>query len=171
MQSIWKELEIILSGVAPSVVTTLNEPATKQEIVILEDLTGYSLPAELKEYLSIHNGQNDPSRLETLCEEGTLLPVGAIVETYNMLNEINESGDLSDGEWWNRKFLPLTDGEGDHLSIDLESGELVMHVHDSEIEYGIANTLTDWFREKLSVFKEGRYKIDDGFIDYWVTGS
>ena len=171
MNETWMKIEGYLSDNVPSVIETLNNPATESEIMALEEAVGYSLPDDFRSFLLVHNGQEDPSRLQTLCEEGTLLSTRAIIETYKMLNEINESNEVGPVEWWGRKYLPITDCEGDHLSIDLESGEIVMHVHDSEIERGISNSFKEWFISKLAVFEEGKFSVDDGYLDYWEFSS
>ncbi len=171
MNQVWREIEEFLKANVPSVIETLNPPATESEILELEGEVGYSIPNDFKAFLLVHNGQEDPSRLQTLCEEGNLLSIQATIETYRMLNEINESDSVGPVEWWARKYLPVTDCEGDHLSIDLESGKIVMHVHDSEIERGIANSFTEWFDSKLAIFKEGKFSVDEGYLDYWEFSS
>jgi len=171
MNEIWQQIEEYLKASVPTVIETLNPPATEVEIQELEKELGHSIPNDFKNYLLVHNGQNDPTRLQILCEEGTLLSTEAIIDTYRMLNEINESNDIGNIEWWSRKYMPITDCEGDHLSIDLESGEVVMHVHDSGIEKGIANSFSEWINYKLLIFREGKYSVDDGYLDYWEYSS
>ena len=171
MNQVWKEIEEFLKANVPSVIETLNQPATESEILELENEAGHSIPIDFKSFLLVHNGQEDPSRLQTLCEEGTLLSTQAIIKTYRMLNEINESADVGSIEWWARKYLPIADCEGDHLSIDLETGEIVMHVHDSEIERCIANSFTEWFKSKLIIFKDGKFSVDVGYLDYLEFSS
>lgn len=171
MNKTWQKIEEYLKENVPSVIDTLNPPATAADIQELEKELGYTIPNDFKSYLLVHNGQNDPSRLQTLCEEGTLLSTKAIIETYKMLNEINESNEVGGTEWWSRKYMPIADCEGDHLSIDLETGEVVMHVHDSEIEKGIASSFSDWFNTKLAIFQDGKFSVDDGHLDYWECSS
>ncbi len=171
MKKIWDDIKVFLKANVPSVIDTLNGPATEEELRQLETEVGYELPGDFKEFMLVHNGQNDPSRLETLCEEGTLLSISSIIETYQMLNQINESEDIGPVEWWDRKYLPITDCEGDHLAINLESGDLVMHVHDSGIEEGIAGSFQEWFNSKLAIFKKGKFSVDGGYLDYWEYGS
>ena len=171
MKEIWSKIEWHLKNHAPRVIETLNPPASNEEISKLETTVGKILPASVKEYLLIHNGQNDPSRLETLCEEGTLLSVGEIINTWEMLNKINCDLDISNSEWWHQKYLPLTDVEGDNLAVDLDSGEVVMHVHDSEIEHNIAPSFQHWFENKLAIFEEGKFSVDEGYLDYWDYDS
>ena len=152
MNEVWDKIEGFLKEHIPTVIATLNGPATEEALNLLESEVGHTIPNDFKSYLLVHNGQEDPSRLQALCEEGTLLSSEAIIKTYRMLNEINESLDVSPIEWWSRKYLPITDCEGDHLALNLETGEVVMHVHDSGIEEGIAGSFKEWFESKFMIF-------------------
>ena len=171
MKEIWDQIEEFLKRHAPSVMETLNDPASDEELIQLETEVGITLPDDLRGYLLVHNGQDDPSRLKTLCEEGTLLSTEAMIKTYRMLNDINESDGIGTIEWWSRKYLPITDCEGDHLSVNLETGVVVMHVHDSGIEEGIAASFQEWFESKLMVFKQGKFSVDDDYLNYWEYSS
>lgn len=171
MKEVWDGIEGFLNEYVPTVMDTLNGPVTEEDLKLLESEVGSAIPSDFKNYLLVHNGQDDPSRLQTLCEEGTLLSSEAIIKTYRMLNEINESGDVGPVEWWSRKYLPITDCEGDHLSLNLETGEIVMHVHDSGIEAGIAGSFKEWFESKLMIFEQGKFSVDEGYLDYWEYSS
>lgn len=171
MKELWNQIEGFLQSNVPSVIETLNAPATELELSQIEAETRHILPADFRSYLLVHNGQNDPSRLQTLCEEGTLLSSEAIIKMYRMLNEINESYEAGPVEWWSRKYLPITDCEGDHLAMNLETGDIVMHVHDSGIEEGIANSFEEWFKSKLEIFRKGKFSVDDGYLNYWEHSS
>lgn len=166
MKETWVQIEGFLKKHVPSVMETLNRPMTEEELDRLESEICNIIPNDFKAYLLVHNGQDDPSRLQTLCEEGTLLSTEEIIKTYHMLNEINESGDIGSVEWWSRKYLPFTDCEGDHLALNLETGEVVMHVHDSGIEEGIASSFQEWFESKLSFFRQGKFSVNDGYLNY-----
>jgi cell wall assembly regulator SMI1 len=171
MKEIWEQIEGFLKEHVPIVIETLNNPATDKDLSQIESEIGNTLPEDFKNYLLVHNGQDDPSRLHTLCEEGTLLSSEAIIQIYRMLNEINESGDIGPVEWWSRKYLPISDCEGDHLALNLETGEIVMHVHDSGIEDDIAGSFKEWFESKLLIFKQGKFSVDEGYLDYWEYSS
>jgi hypothetical protein len=57
------------------------------------------------------------------------------------------------------------------LSLNLETGEIVIHVHDSGIEEGIAGSFKEWFESKLMIFKQGKFSVDEGYLDYWEYSS
>ncbi|MFO1041282.1 MAG: SMI1/KNR4 family protein [Planctomycetaceae bacterium] len=86
--SLWNELEELLATIAPTVLPTLNPPATDCDLDLLESKTGLILPQDFRQSLKIHNGQSDPSRLELLTEHGILLSCEEIAEAWRMLCEI-----------------------------------------------------------------------------------
>lgn len=171
MKEVWANIEKHLLEHVPTVVESLNAPASLDDIESLEREMGYTLPEDFKAYLLVHNGQDDPSRLQTFCEEGNILSIHSIIETYRMLNDINESDSSGASDWWARNYLPITDCEGDHLAIDLETGTVVMHGHDCGIEEGIAPSFEAWFKSKLAIFEEGKFSVNDGYLDYWEYNS
>lgn len=174
MISVWQAIEQALSEHAPTVIPTLNPPATDGQLSRLETMVGASLPSDVRDYLRIHNGQYDPSRLETLCAEGTLLDVDAILSTWRMLNEIDGEGPPpADRSWvWSdRNYLPLTDADGDHLSVDLTTGEIVMHVHDGTIEPNIAPDFMSWLEVKLKILQKRRFTKEDGILLFEAQDS
>ena len=96
--SLWNELEELLATIAPTVLPTLNPPATDCDLDLLESKTGLILPQDFRQSLKIHNGQSDPSRLELLTEHGILLSCEEIAEAWRMLCEILalSNGSLAD---------------------------------------------------------------------------
>lgn len=170
---LWNELEKLLAEKAPAVLSTLNPPATDHEIATLELKTGLTLPHDFRQSLQVHNGQDDPSRLELLTGHGILLSCDEIAKTWQMLCEIlDDFGPIADGsEWWNKGYLPIADYEGDYLCLDLTSrcyGAIHMHIHDSTIDREVAATYTEWLRNARDVFKFRRFDDSQGFIDFWT---
>ena len=170
--SLWNELEKLLATIAPTVLPTLNPPATDRDLDLLESKTGLILPQGFRQSLKIHNGQSDPSRLELLTEHGILLSCEQIAEAWCMLckilDEVNQTADGS--KWWNKSYLPIADYEGDYLCIDLTPGSygsIHLHVHDSTIERDIAATYTAWLSNARDVFRDRRFGDSQGFIDFW----
>lgn len=177
--TIWDTIERELAKHAPAVLQTLNGPATDRDIERLESTIGHSIPMDVRASLQIHNGQDDPSRLQLLSEAGTLLSVDRMIEEWEMITQINlESQRLNDSglddsaiEWWNPGYLPISDFEGDHLCINLladEFGEVLWHVHDSDIEHYVFPSYTSWLQSVASVFTEGRFSVDDEYLDFWI---
>ena len=75
----------------------------------------------------------------------------------------------SRGVWWDRKWIPFTLGDGDHLCINLNPqlsatgmiGEIVCHVHDSTYEPAIAASYGDWLESVATKLENGHFTIDE----------
>ncbi|MCP3684750.1 MAG: molybdenum cofactor biosysnthesis protein MoeA, partial [bacterium] len=61
MKETWDQIEEFLKKHVPSVIETLNNPATEEELCQLEAEIGNTLPKDFRDYLLVHNGQDDPS--------------------------------------------------------------------------------------------------------------
>ena len=175
IREMWDTIETQLKQNAPSVLTTLNPPASDSEIAAVAATLGHPLPDDLAESLGIHNGQNDSTRLQLLTECGVLLSTARMMEVWRMITEIDDDlkctvPNRSGVEWWNRDYLPLTDFEGDHVCVNLapgKFGEVLWHVHDSGIQHDVFPSYSDWLRDVATVFLTKRYAIDGGLIDFW----
>ena len=172
----WNAIERELTVHAPTVLPTLNGPATDGDIERLESTIGHTIPNDLRASLELHNGQDDPSRLQLLCEAGILLSIDRMLEVWEMMTKINHDlddqiSDCSGVEWWNPAYLPISDSEGDHLCINLladDFGEVLWHVHDNGIEHHVFPSYTDWLQHVASILTEKRFAIDGEFLDFWV---
>ena len=171
--NLWSEIEGHLAAHAETVLPTLNPPASEAEIKSLERFTGEPIPEDLRESLLIHNGQSDPSRLQILCDAGTLLSVADMHRVWTFLTDTDAGmGPPPNGiVWWNPKYLPFTDYEGDHLCLDRRPdslGEVVWQIHDGEIERNIHPTYTAWLTSVRDVFAQNRFRVEDGYLDFWL---
>ena len=176
---IWNTIERELATHAPTVLPTLNSPATDDAVQRLETTLGHPIPGDVRESLKIHNGQHDPSRLQLLCDAGTLLSADRMLEVWAMITEIdrdlsNRIPDRAGVEWWNPAYLPISDFEGDHLCVNLlpdNQGEVLWHVHDSGIEHNVFGSYTDWLQSVADVLTEQRFECDDGYLDFWIDAD
>jgi cell wall assembly regulator SMI1 len=180
MRDLWQRIERVLQTHAPDTAATLAPPATEEEIQALEAAIRLSLPADLRASLRLHNGQNDPTRCHSFCGEGILLDTKQIAERWKMVTEIDERERFSaapgQGPWWKTSCIPFTDAEGDMLCIDMDPalkdriGEVVCHVHDSEIERGLGASFRDWLSSLADRLDAGRFRIDDyGYL--WLDSE
>lgn len=174
LTAIWTTIERELGTHAPSILPTLNPPASDNEIAGLEARLGYPIPDDLRESLRIHDGQDDPRGLAVFCAAGTLLPVEAMLETWARITEIDRqlAEEIPDraGEWWDPAYLPLSDFAGDRLCVNLDPearGEIVWHVHDCGIEHGLFESYTTWLRSVAEALAERRFSQEDGYLNFW----
>lgn len=171
IQELWHRIERVLEAHAPDSAKTLAPPASDRELDELEAAIHLTLPADLRAFLKIHNGQIDPTRLHVFCGEGTLLDTREIADRWRMSTEINRDtfGDSSDrGPWWKTTCIPLTDADGNMLCVDMDPelgdqiGEVVCHVHDSEIERGLGSSLKEWLSVLADNLDAGRFSVEEG---------
>lgn len=168
---LWRRIERVLEQHAPETAATLAPPATDQDINVLEAAINQPLPADLRASLKVHNGQRDPTRCHAFCGEGMLLATTEIADRWKMVTEIDEDNRFSaapgQGPWWKTTCIPFTDAEGNMLCVDMDSslagrtGEVVCHVHDSEIERGLGDSYKVWLSSLAERLDAGRFRIDD----------
>lgn len=180
VRNLWQRIERVLQTHAPDTSATLAPPATEDEIAALEAAIGLSLPSDLRASLKAHNGQNDPTRCHGFCGEGILLDTNQIADRWKMATEIDESerfsAALGHGPWWKASCIPFTDAEGNMLCVDMDTalgdriGEVVCHVHDSEIERGLGTSYCAWLSSLADRLDAGRFRIDDyGYL--WLDSE
>jgi cell wall assembly regulator SMI1 len=168
---LWSRIERVLEQQAAEAAATLAGPATDQQIEELEAAIGQTLPGDLRSSLKVHDGQRDPTRCHAFCGEGMLLSVAEIADRWKMVTEIDEENRFSaapgQGPWWKASCIPFTDADGNMLCVDMDPslgsrrGEVVCHVHDSEIERGLGASYETWLSSLVKRLEAGRFRIDD----------
>jgi cell wall assembly regulator SMI1 len=171
IRDLWQRIERVLEEHAPETASTLAPPASDQEIAVLEAAICRSLPADLRASLKVHNGQRDPTRSHAFCGEGMLLGASEIADRWKMVTEIDEDHRFSaapgHGPWWKPTCVPFTEAEGNMLCVDMDhslgdrTGEVVCHVHDSEIERGLGASYEAWLSGLATRLEAGHFRIDD----------
>jgi cell wall assembly regulator SMI1 len=171
IRELWNRIERVLEEHAPEAAATLAEPATDQQIEKLEAAIGLTLPRDLRLSLKVHDGQRDPTRCHAFCGEGMLLSVAEIADRWKMITEIDEENRFSaapgQGPWWKASCIPFTDADGNMLCVDMDPalgsrmGEVVCHVHDSQIERGLSASYAAWLSSLVKLLEAGRFRIDD----------
>jgi len=159
----------------------LNPPATEDEIRLLEQTLGCSLPKDFIECLKIHNGQGNMAG--GIFDGAEFLSTSRIIEEWSVWKELLDSGDFDDYEsepdegiksdWWNPKWIPFTsNGAGDHFCIDVDpekqgsAGQIITMWHDSAERELLADSFSTWFSFYVSEILKGKYAYSDdyGFI-------
>jgi cell wall assembly regulator SMI1 len=171
IRDLWKRIERVLEQHAPETAATLAPPATHQQIEALEAAIGQTLPIDLRASLKVHDGQRDTTRCHAFCGEGMLLSTAEIADRWKMVTEIDEDNRFSavpaQGLWWKTSCIPFTDAESNMLcvltdpSLGSRVGEVVCHVHDSEIELGLGASYEAWLSSLAARLDAGQFRIDD----------
>ncbi|MGF1741399.1 hypothetical protein L4C34_10035 [Vibrio profundum] len=69
MNEIWDKIEGFLKEHIPTVIATLNGPATEEALNLLESEVGHTIPKDFKSYLQVHNGELDST---VVCDKTSL---------------------------------------------------------------------------------------------------
>jgi cell wall assembly regulator SMI1 len=178
----WRIIEPVLELHAPEVFATLRPGASSAELDDLERKIGVTLPNDLRRSLELHNGQDDPSRCLTFCENNLLMSAAEIAKDWQMLtteatgfdngNRIDSSTSNSiHGEWWRRSCIPFGSGEGDYACVDTISsthgaaGRIVIHVHDDSLEETRMPSFADWLQRVAAALNDGKFdRLSHGFF-------
>ncbi|MDH4323977.1 MAG: SMI1/KNR4 family protein [Betaproteobacteria bacterium] len=167
---LWQRIERALERHAPEAAATLAPPATEEQVAALEAAIRQALPADLRASLRVHDGQSDPTGCHSFCDGGMLLNTVEIADRWRMVTEMDEENRASaapgQGPWWKTSCIPFTDAEGDKLCVDMDpslgsrTGEVVCHIHDSEIERGLGASYEAWLSSLAQRLEAGRFRID-----------
>lgn len=168
MSRFWQEIETILLEKKCLDAFKLNAGASQDEIASLEKHIGLQLPSALKEFLAVHNGQDQGFGLffglQFLSTSGirTNWDNWLSLENDGLNEELQDSmTSKPDGFikplYLNRKWVPLThDFGGNHIGIDYDpdikgtSGQIIAFGRDDDEKKLKAKT----FEEFLSKFSQ-----------------
>ncbi|MFM9966608.1 MAG: SMI1/KNR4 family protein [Planctomycetaceae bacterium] len=174
----WRRIDALLAELSPASAKTLNPPTTLALIAKLEKQLGFLLPIDFKESLLIHDGQTDPRGCWGLTNDGNLLSIAKIYQTWQSTNQVDEDlrdeyagendGDYGDHvEWWNPKWIPVAQSAGgDLLCINMdpdlcEVGRIVCFVHDNPFDDTL-NWLSfgEWLADLADRLEAGQFEIE-----------
>ncbi|HTD03814.1 SMI1/KNR4 family protein [Undibacterium sp.] len=141
----------------------LNPGASEEELLELERHLGVTLPADFKEYLSVHNGQQGQ---DGMIFNEPLLSIEQIKDEWTTWYEIGEDGTMNDDcaefmsanpvghvkpMYTNPKWIPFThDGGGNHIGIDLDPdvkgtlGQVIIFGRDEDEKSVMATSFTEF---------------------------
>jgi cell wall assembly regulator SMI1 len=128
-KDVWDNILKHIQTISHLIFSTVNPPATAEEINLLESTLNVQLPIHFRNYLLTWNGQQEHV---PFIGYNSFLSIPAIIETGSMLNELFEDEEQVD--WieedrikpliWSKKWIPFTDFEASsHLILDLDPGK------------------------------------------------
>ncbi len=182
MEQTWKKFEEWLSQNWPEGLSSLNPPATDEQIAQLEAQLEAKLPADYIACLKVHNGQ---SGYASVFDGMEFLSCEEVVSQWKVWKELLDGGDFKDicsapdeeikNDWWNPKWIPFThNGGGDHLCLDLDPsssgtvGQIITMWHDMEAREFKARNFGEYFENYVSGVLTGKYAYSEeygGLID------
>lgn len=162
----------------PEGLEDLNPPATAEQLNALEQVLGFDLPKELRELLTIHNGQDSEGAY--LFDGQEFLSTERIAEEWGdwkkQLDGKEFAGSHSRAEkgirndWWNAGWVPFTyNGCGDHFCVDTQPAEggvqdqIITMWHEMSERDRLANSLSEWLKSYTDDLKRGEFVYSDEF--------
>ncbi|NVK80052.1 SMI1/KNR4 family protein [Streptomyces morookaense] len=123
----WNVIDAWLAKNAPSSLAELRPPASPEAIKEAETELGFTLPADLRESLLCHDG-DDAYTGVLPC--GPLYSTETIVEIRNMRMSIWDADDpdQQDDPWWGTLWVPFAGSDGDDHFIDAGPGQWHNHL-------------------------------------------
>jgi cell wall assembly regulator SMI1 len=117
--AIWTELEGVLAARLDMSQVRLRPPADAAAIARAETTFGARFPQTFVESLAVHEGQ-DVSGAEVI-GDWRIYPLEDMVRVWQRFIAMREEGIIE----WNRRWVPIaTDGNGNHLILDLDAGRI-----------------------------------------------
>jgi cell wall assembly regulator SMI1 len=167
MQDQWMRIKERLESLGCLEQMALLPGASQAQIEALEEHMGVTLPAALKEFLAVHNGQGGFG----LIYGSEFLSVSGIRQEWDNWRSIDETemnedcaefmGSEPNGFikplYCNRAWIPLThDGGGNHFGLDLDpdilgkSGQVIAFGRDEDIKRLLANSFELFVEECIA---------------------
>ena len=172
----WATIEEWLKQEHPEALQGFNPPASPESIAAAERALGVELPSEYKEFLAIHDGQDE---LAPFVGVGALLPIAAVVDRHQSLSkradeeEFEVSSDLVGAGVrpvnYCRRWLPIgASARGrDFLCLDLDPapggtrGQIIEYVVDDGGRPLIANGFADLLSKYFEAAQSGEIDFDE----------
>ncbi|MCL1791255.1 MAG: SMI1/KNR4 family protein [Peptococcaceae bacterium] len=196
VKEIWGKISGQIKIISPKTHSTLNVPATKEELDSLSQALNTQLPSGFCEYLSSFNGQNSGGAYGfehnyPFLGYNYFLPVQRILETWQMMNNLFE--DEPPIDWikenkikpviWSPLWIPFTDYEASRqLILDLGPGKNGtygqvfalfpgMDYEGEEEEYDviIASSFEEFSNHILKRLSAKEFSLEDDIIKFQGT--
>lgn len=175
MREVWERVRRALDTHAPGLSKTLRRGADEAALGAAEAALGVTLPDEVRESMRIHDGTS-----YYIVDGWEFEPVDRIVSLHAMFCEFVDDGTitLGDSNWvrthgpvrpqkWNRRWISIaSDGNGDHLALDLDPppdgtlGQVIRIDRDVRDVYVIAPSLRAMLEGFADDLEQGRYDIE-----------
>lgn len=172
----WATIEEWLGEHHPSVLESFRPPAGAAAIAASERALGVSLPLEYKEFLMLHDGQEDLGPMVALC---ALLPVAKLASERDRLAKLLGQGVFDDGSvddgiarvGWHAGWLPIGRFQRDVLVLDLApadggtKGQIFTAFVDDDARTIVASSFADLLSRYFRELQDGTIDLEDDASD------
>ncbi len=172
-QQVWDLYESQVKVKKKNLNFRFNVPASKEEIQILEKVTGQKFPADVINLFSIGNGQaEDGSELFagfSMISTAEAAKSWQIMENNhkNTKSPVHVEG-FAQKDFWNSKWIPIAADQGNNLlCVDFDpapggtSGQLVVVYLDDVIRKVIASSVKNYFAKTAAGLRSGQLMFDE----------
>ncbi len=157
MKQIWSKIEAELATKAKPILESMNPPADEAEIEGLEEHIGQELPPDFRDFLLIHNGQEQESN-PGFFDMFSLLPLEQIQESWDELEEIRD--DVGEDASCPADWLPIAEDGSDMICVELETGAVSKYVADDDQNEDVADSFESWLADMLAALKNNEFAFD-----------
>lgn len=191
MQQTFLDIQAWVSENAPSHLPHLNGPANADEIEMVENEIGLKLPEDFKEFLKLHNGEDDTSWLAILGDGNQLLTCESIINQYKIEQQVGRDlldPEMETVEFWkdrvagnvifikgavqpltlHQRWIPFTNMNGDVIRyFDFSpapggvAGQVIEVDQEGCVYEVVANSFSDMLEAYLSDLRNGKYQVDE----------
>jgi cell wall assembly regulator SMI1 len=176
MKAMLAKIDAWLKANAPLALADLRLPATPDALAALERSLGFPVPADLRVWLSVHDGQ-PPDSLLGMLDGWIFLGAGQIAAAHRTFTDLLDAGEfegrptrsrdgLAKAAWWCAGWVPFLEGPGgDYLVIDTdpaesgEAGQVVTFWHDDGDRKVKAEGLPALMTEFLEDLEGEQYEV------------
>ncbi len=176
MKDTWEKIETWLGANVAGVLATLLPPASLQEIQRAEEILGVTLPDDVRESYSIHNGQalDQQTAGYGLVAGHELLRLSYVTAAWRGYKAQYDEGSFdvmpepAEGvkdDFWNPKWIPITTiGTTEHYCVDLDPGpggtmgQIILWNRDGHRSV-VARSFRDWLHAFAQDLEEGEYTV------------
>lgn len=176
-QNLWDQLDPLLAIHAPSIAQHLRPPATQEDIVELERVTGISLPPDLKQSYLRHDGC-DPKSPNLFGSYRWMSLKEALKRWRETVEAISDDPDIQADEadssmgpvvwhgWWRPGWLPIAKDCANWILVsDMTPGPQghagqIIKIGDAHCAAVVATGLSDYLGELCTLLSDGKMTFD-----------
>lgn len=170
----WTVLLTELAAAVPTPMATFRPGNSEAEIDRLELVVGRPLPAEVREFLRLQGGQDDPRWMNGSINFQHFMTIDEMIAEHEVMADIS-----ADWSWpqeqpshyawsgWSPGWLKFMSFQGDGFTLDLDPGELgtvgqvFFRPNVPDLEPPLATSIGGFLDLLIARLREGDYEIEN----------
>jgi cell wall assembly regulator SMI1 len=165
----WERVERWLEAHHPAGSGALRPGAGEATLERLERVLEQRLPDALRRSLQRHDGQ--PREVRQLADGQWLLDCEQIAEEWSTRRDVGEAEGWDDW-YWRRAWISFaSDGAGDSMCVDAESGRVILFQSETPERDIQAPTLEGWLTRWADELEAGEqaFDTDGAIVEAWLV--